>query len=104
MSVAKDEAREEYWNEFGLQSVMLRTAYVEGRTAEPCERQIEAVAKTLAVIYAYSYPESDYYDWASIDKAMNEDEDHWSYLDGARRDDLMKIAKRLLDTGRKAVM
>lgn len=33
-----------------------------------------------------------------------EDEDHWSYISGNRRDDLMAIAKKLLDAARKAVM
>lgn len=42
MSIAEKEAREEYWNEIGLQAVMLRTAYVAGRTAEPCKEQVEA--------------------------------------------------------------
>ena len=45
MSVAENEAREEYWNEYGLQAVMLRTAYVTGRTAEPCKEQVEAATR-----------------------------------------------------------
>lgn len=48
MSIAENEAREEFWNEYGLQAMMLRTAYVTGRTAEPCKEQVEAVAKYLA--------------------------------------------------------
>lgn len=75
MSIAEDEAREEYWNEIGLQAVMLRTAYVAGRTAEPCKEQIEAVAKTLAT----------------------------SYLTVAQRENVMEIAKRLLYAARDAV-
>ena len=47
MTVAENEAREEFWNEYGLQAVMLRTAYVAGRTAEPCKEQIEAVTRLL---------------------------------------------------------
>lgn len=75
MSIAEDEAREEYWNEIGLQAVMLRTAYVAGRTAEPCKEQIEAVAKILAT----------------------------SYLTVAQRENVMEIAKRLLYAARDAV-
>ena len=48
MSVAENEAREEFWNEYGLQAVMLRTAYVAGRTAEPCEEQVRAATEALS--------------------------------------------------------
>ena len=45
MSIARKEAREKYWNETRLQAVMLRTAYVAGRTAEPCKEQVEAATR-----------------------------------------------------------
>ena len=48
MTVAENEAREEFWNEYGLQAVMLRTAYVTGRTAEPCKEQVRAAAEALS--------------------------------------------------------
>ena len=32
MSITSDEARDEYCSEIGMQAVMLRTAYVTGRT------------------------------------------------------------------------
>ena len=89
----------------------LQLAYQSGREAEPCKEQIESVAKTLAVVSAYTT--EDGYCYLSridkaylsrIDKALEEDEDHWSYISGNRRDDLMAIAKRLLDAARKAVM
>lgn len=103
MSVAENEAREEFWNEYGLQAVMLRTAYVAGRTAEPCKEQVEAMAKTLAVVNAYT-TEDGYCYLSRIDKALDEGEDHWSYISGDRRDALMEVAKKLLDAARKAVM
>jgi len=58
MSIAADEAREEYWNEIGLQAVMLRTAYVAGRTAEPCDEQVEAVARVLRDTFAWNHVEA----------------------------------------------
>lgn len=77
MSIAENEAREEYWNEYGLQAVMLRTAYVTGRTAEPCDEQIEAAAKVLA-------------DWSDPSTDL--------FMDRCRH-----IAKLMLEEARKAV-
>lgn len=81
MSIAADEAREEYWNEIGLQAVMLRTAYVAGRTAEPCEEQVEAVAKYLA-----------------------DTSDGWNTLTEADREPFRDMAAEILQVARKAVM
>lgn len=107
MSIAEREA-ENAGPECSFQRLRLdmddvRDAYIAGRTAEPCKEQIESVAKTLAVVSAYT-TEDGYCYLSRIDKAVEEDEDHWSYISGNRRDDLMAIAKRLLDAARKAVM
>ena len=107
MSIAEREA-ENAGPECAFQRLRLdmddvRDAYIAGRTAEPCKEQIEAVAKTLAVVAAYT-TEDGYCYLSRIDKALEEGEDHWSYISGNRRDDLMAIAKRLLDAARKAVM
>lgn len=80
MSIAEKEAREEYWNEIGLQAVMLRTAYVAGRTAEPCKEQIEAVAKYLA-----------------------DTSDGWDTLTEADREPFRETAAEILQVARKAV-
>lgn len=63
--------------------------------------QIEAVAKTFAVIYAYSNRESGYYAWATIDAALEQGEDYWLILTSTQRDNFMEIAKRLLDAANK---
>ncbi len=81
MSIAEKEAREEYWNEIGLQAVMLRTAYVTGRTTEPCEEQVEAVAKYLA-----------------------DTSDGWNTLNEADREPFRETAAEVLQVARKAVM
>lgn len=81
MTVAENEAREEFWNEYGLQAVMLRTAYVAGRTAEPCKEQVEAVAKYLA-----------------------DTSDDWNTLTEADREPFRETAAEILQAARKAVM
>lgn len=81
MSIAENEAREEFWNEYGLQAVMLRTAYVTGRTAEPCREQVEAVAKYLA-----------------------DTSDGWNMLTEADREPFRETAAEILQVARKAVM
>lgn len=81
MSIAENEAREEFWNEYGLQAVMLRTAYVAGRTAEPCKEQVEAVAKYLA-----------------------DTSDGWNTLTEADREPFRKTAAEILQVAREAVM
>ena len=81
MSVAENEAREEFWNEYGLQAMMLRTAYVTGRTAEPCEEQVEAVAKYLA-----------------------DTSDGWNTLTEVDREPFRETAAEILQVARKAVM
>ena len=81
MSIAENEAREEFWNEYGLQAVMLRTAYVAGRTAEPCREQVEAVAKYLA-----------------------DTSDGWNTLTEADREPFRETAAEILQVARKAVM
>lgn len=81
MSVAENEAREEFWNEYGLQAVMLRTAYVAGRTAEPCKEQVEAVAKYLA-----------------------DTSDGWNTLTEADREPFRETAAEILQVARKTVM
>ena len=81
MSIAENEAREEFWNEYGLQAVMLRTAYVAGRTAEPCKEQVEAVAKYLA-----------------------DTSDGWNTLTEADREPFRETAAEILQVAREAVM
>ena len=81
MSIAENEAREEFWNEYGLQAMMLRTAYVTGRTAEPCKEQVEAVAKYLA-----------------------DTSDGWNTLAEADREPFRETAAEILQVARKAVM
>ena len=81
MSIAENEAREEFWNEYGLQAMMLRTAYVTGRTAEPCKEQVEAVAKYLA-----------------------DTSDDWNTLTEADREPFRETAAEILQVARKAVM
>jgi len=81
MSIAENEAREEFWNEYGLQAIMLRTAYVTGRTAEPCKEQVEAVAKYLA-----------------------DTSDGWNTLTEADREPFRETAAEILQVARKAVM
>lgn len=114
MSISEREAEQQYptryWDGhpgvkefFNCTTDDLQDAYMRGREAEPCKEQIESVAKTLAVVSAYT-TEDGYCYLSRIDKAVEEDEDHWSYISGNRRDDLMAIAKRLLDAARKAVM
>lgn len=114
MSISKQEAERcyptQYWNGkswpvklLPLTTDDLQLAYQSGREAEPCKEQIEAVAKTLAVVAAYT-TEDGYCYLSRIDKALEEGEDHWSYISGDRCDDLMGIAKRLLDAAKKAVM
>ena len=61
------------------------------------------MSKTVAVVSAYT-TEDGYCYLSRIYKALKEDEDHWTYISGNRRDDLMAIQKRLLDAARKAVM
>lgn len=81
MSIAENEAREEFWNEYGLQAMMLRTAYVTGRTADPCKEQVEAVAKYLA-----------------------DTSDGWNTLTEADREPFRETAAEILQVARKAVM
>lgn len=81
MSIARKEAREKYWNETCLQAVMLRTAYVAGRTSEPCKEQVEAVAKYLA-----------------------DTSDGWNTLTEADREPFRETAAEILQVARKAVM
>lgn len=81
MSIARKEAREKYWNETRLQAVMLRTAYVAGRTAEPCDEQVEAVAKYLA-----------------------DTSDGWTTLTEADREPFRETAAEILQVARKTVM
>lgn len=81
MSIAENEAREEFWNEYGLQAVMLRTAYVAGRTAEPCDEQVEAVARVLRDTFT------------------------WNHVEAPERvEDYYGFAREILDAARKAVM
>ena len=86
LSISEREAEQQYptqyWEgtkikrSFDVTTDDLQDAYMRGREAEPCDEQIEAVAKILAC----------------------------SYLTCAQRNNLMQIAKRLLDAARKAVM
>ena len=81
MSIARKEAREKYWNETRRQAVMLRTAYVTGRTAEPCKEQVEAVARVLRDTFA------------------------WNHVEAPERvEDYHGFAREILDAARKAVM
>ena len=114
MSISEREAERcyptQYWNgkNWPLKLLPLTTddlqlAYQSGREAEPCKEQVEAVARTLAVVNAYT-AEDGYCYLSSLNKALDENEDHWSNISGDQRDALMGIAKRLLDAARKAVV
>ena len=94
MSISKQEAERcyptQYWNGkswplklLPLTTDELQLAYQSGREAEP---------------------EDGYCYLSSLDKALAEGEEHWSYISGDQRDALMEVAKRLLDVARKAVM
>lgn len=114
MSISKQEAERCYPTQYRngknwplkllpLTTDDLQLAYQSGREAEPCEEQVESVAKMLAVVNAYT-AEDGYCYLNRVDKALDEGEDYWSYISGDRRDALMEVAKRLLDAARKAVM
>ena len=64
-----------------MRAMMLRTAYVTGRTAEPCEEQVEAVAKYLA-----------------------DTSDGWNTLTEVDREPFRETAAEILQVARKAVM
>lgn len=114
MPISEREAEQQYptqyWEgtkvkrSFDMTTDDMQDAYMRGREAKPCDEQIEAAAKTLAVVYAYSNQESGYYAWDTMDAAMKQGEDHWSYLTCVQRDSLMETAKRVLDAACKAVM
>lgn len=78
-------------------------AYVRGRTAELCDEQVEAVARVLAVANAY-YSDSGFYHLDGIKRALNENEDFWSYKTVEDVSDLMEVARMVLEAARKAVM
>ena len=96
MSIARKEAREKYWNETRLQAVMLRTAYVAGRTAEPCEEQVEAGAIAL------------FEKQTNFSKGVNHTEDDvrdaWIHMPGINQMRFRELARAVLDAARKAVM
>lgn len=96
MSIAADEAREEYWNEIGLQAVMLRTAYVTGRTTEPCEEQVEAGAIAL------------FEKQTNFSKGVNHTEDDvrdaWIHMPEINQMRFRELARAVLEAARKAVM
>jgi len=96
MSVAENEAREEFWNEYGLQAVMLRTAYVAGRTAKPCEEQVEAGAIAL------------FEKQTNFSKGVNHTEDDvrdaWIHMPEINQMRFRELARAVLDAARKAVM
>ena len=96
MSIAGKEAREEYWNEIGLQAVMLRTAYVAGRTAEPCEEQVEAGAIAL------------FEKQTNFSKGANHTEedvrDAWTHMPEIHQVRFRELALSVLDAARKAVV
>ena len=96
MSIAENEAREEFWNEYGLQAMMLRTAYVTGRTAEPCEEQVEAGAIAL------------FEKQTNFSKGVNHTEDDvrdaWIHMPEINQMRFRELARAVLDAARKAVM
>ena len=81
----------------------LQQAYICGRTAEPCREQIEAVAKMLAVANMYYDADRDEYDVPSIDRAIPDGGDQWSYRTVGQAGNLMHVARMLLDAARDAV-
>lgn len=96
MSIAENEAREEFWNEYGLQAMMLRTAYVTGRTTEPCEEQVEAGAIAL------------FEKQTNFSKGVNHTEDDvrdaWTHMPEVSQMRFRELARAVLDAARKAVM
>ena len=83
--------------------VLSQNAYAKGRTAEPCREQIEAVAKMLAVANMYYDADRDEYDVPSIDRAIPDGGDQWSYRTVGQAGNLMHVARMLLDAARDAV-
>ena len=112
-SVSEHEAEDlyptQYWEgtktkrSFDMTTDDLQDAYMRGREAEPCEEQVEAVARVLAVANAY-YSDSGFYHLDGIKKALNENEDFWSYKTVEDVSDLMEVARMVLEAARKAVM
>ena len=96
MSIAENEAREEFWNEYGLQAMMLRTAYVTGRTAEPCEEQVEAGAIAL------------FEKQTNFSEGVNHTEDDvrdaWIHMPEINQMRFRELARAVLDAAQKAVM
>ena len=96
MSIAENEAREEFWNEYGLQAMMLRTAYVTGRTTEPCEEQVEAGAIAL------------FEKQTNFSKGVNHTEDDvrdaWIHMPEINQMRFRELARAVIDAARKAVM
>lgn len=77
MSISKQEAERcyptQYWNGkswplklLSLTTDDLQLAYQSGREAEPCKEQVEAVAKTLAVVSAYPVMPNHLTSWCGM--------------------------------------
>lgn len=113
MSIAKDEAERLYPihragdDRAGFIQpaidVLSQNAYAKGRTAEPCREQVEAVAKMLAVANMYCDPDCGEYDLPSIERAIQDGGDQWSYRTVGQVGNLMHVARMLLDAARDAV-
>lgn len=90
-SISEREAEKQYptryWEgtrvkrQFDVTTDDLQDAYIRGREAEPCEEQVEAVAKYLA-----------------------DTSDGWSTLTEADREPFRETAAEILQVVRKAVM
>ena len=91
MSISDREAEElyptQYWEGIKVAKILnlgtddLQQAYIYGREAEPCEEQVEAVAKYLA-----------------------DTSDGWNTLTEADREPFRETAEEILQVARKAVM
>lgn len=91
LSVSEREAEQQYptqyWDgtkikrSFDMTTDDLQDAYMRGREAEPCEEQVEAVARMLRDTFT------------------------WNHIEAPERvEDYRNLAIEILDTARKAVM
>lgn len=91
LSISEREAEDlyptQYWDGTRVKKILdldtdaLQDAYMRGREAEPCEEQVEAVAKYLA-----------------------DTSDGWNTLTEADREQFRETAAEILQVARKAVM
>jgi hypothetical protein len=109
MSIASEEANNLYSKpnertisrsnifDFGDLRSYQRAAYQRGRTAEPTEAEIEAVAKQIYLTVSDAIDEYDH--WMGKFRAAAE----WDELTDESKDEYRKYARLALEAARKAV-